>query len=189
MSPALKHRAIVKCPFGTNTSRGKRSIPNALCLAAANPPSAVWTVAKKRQGPQEVTVISRLRLGAGGARQNSSLPHECGDPPRLGTPHSCGRMARPKKSVPCPAAGGVNYFPCVRRTRRLKDESSVQLYPIKIAYEQNKDLTLCFGTGWLNRPAVPGRHRGNPGFPQIRMLVPVSTGPRTCRHGHVRAVK
>ena len=50
----------------------ERSIPNAVCLAAANPPSAVWTVAKKRQGPQEVTVISRLRP-AGLARTRTPL--------------------------------------------------------------------------------------------------------------------
>jgi len=34
-----------------------------------------------------------------GARQNSSLPHECGVPTRNGTPHSCGRKQLRKNFV------------------------------------------------------------------------------------------
>jgi outer membrane protein len=60
-----------------------------------------------------------------GARQNSSLPHECGVPKPTGTPHSCGRREPWKKSVARPlekprqiwVGGGVEFcFPVTMRT-------------------------------------------------------------------------
>src|SRR5690349_17135186 len=71
---------------------------------------------------------SRLQP-AKGARQKSSLPHECGVPTRIGTPHSCGRTLLQKKFVLHSPANASYFSACVRFPISLHSRTPFRLKP------------------------------------------------------------